>query len=382
MQGLRNLHDKGICHHDLSPENCMIHQGHAYIIDFGMALRVPYNDQQQRCLVKRQGAYGKLHYMSQEVYQDKDFDSEAIDVWSAGTMLWCMVTGYCSYQIPQRTDGLFYHMTTRGCWPKFSLLRVVPKHVLEATTRYGTTVVGVEVRANRKRALPVALRHGDFIAVAWAHRFQGNACLLDIRFGLIQLIPRGNQLRSSLSLLDTRCLPVCLGFEIRPKEAIHPLELIGSNRILNLELLQVPCCGTWLCTPGISRSGGQLRIDILGVNLAEAGNGIAGLDGIAFKNLPRLYPARNSSMDGLGAIGRIERGNGALGPEVLSPGHEHHDHLVPVVTGKAQLTERLMVRPVPLSESISYTMGEVEQSQSTMQVWAKHRLPGVYHLFQ
>jgi len=118
MQGLRNLHDKGICHHDLSPENCMIHQGHAYIIDFGMALRVPYNDQQQKCLVKRQGAYGKLHYMSQEVYQDKDFDSEAIDVWSAGTMLWCMVTGYCSYQIPQRTDGLFYHMTTRGCWPK------------------------------------------------------------------------------------------------------------------------------------------------------------------------------------------------------------------------------------------------------------------------
>ena len=118
MQGLRNLHDKGICHHDLSPENIMIHQGHAYIIDYGMSLRVPYDDKQQRCLIKRQGTYGKIRYMSQEVYQNQDFDGEAIDVWSAGIVLWCMVTGYCSYQIPHRTDGLFYHMTTRGNFPK------------------------------------------------------------------------------------------------------------------------------------------------------------------------------------------------------------------------------------------------------------------------
>ena len=122
MQGLRALHDKGVCHHDISIENVMINEGRAYIIDMGMALKVPYRrDEQsqtnQRCLVTPQGAYGKNPYMSPEVYESKKpqtsvpFDSEAIDVWSAGCVLFCMLTGCDSYRIPRREDVKYLYMT-------------------------------------------------------------------------------------------------------------------------------------------------------------------------------------------------------------------------------------------------------------------------------
>lgn len=44
-----------------------------------MALHVPYDGQQERCLVKKQGCYGKGPYMALEIFRNDDFDSEAID---------------------------------------------------------------------------------------------------------------------------------------------------------------------------------------------------------------------------------------------------------------------------------------------------------------
>ena len=121
MLGLRALHDRGVCHHDISIENVMLQDGRAYVIDMGMALKVPYcHDKQsrtyRRCLVKPQGAYGKLPYMAPEVYTSASpasavhFDSEAIDVWSAGCVLFCMITGEDSYELPLTRDTKFLYM--------------------------------------------------------------------------------------------------------------------------------------------------------------------------------------------------------------------------------------------------------------------------------
>ena len=50
--------------------------------------------------------------MAPEIYRNEDaFDGEAIDVWAAGVVLFCMVTGNGSYRIPVRADATFYWMT-------------------------------------------------------------------------------------------------------------------------------------------------------------------------------------------------------------------------------------------------------------------------------
>lgn len=130
MDGVRYLHSCGICHRDLSPENIMIDGNEGVIIDMGMCLRVPYMDPTNpdvrtditkthgirttatRCLIRPQGACGKLPYMCPEILASRHpFDGEAADVWTSGTILFCMITGNRSYQRPHMTDPQFYWMT-------------------------------------------------------------------------------------------------------------------------------------------------------------------------------------------------------------------------------------------------------------------------------
>ncbi len=50
--------------------------------------------------------------MSPEVYKSRHpFDGGAVDVWTAGTILFCMLSGNRSYQRPHETDAQFYWMS-------------------------------------------------------------------------------------------------------------------------------------------------------------------------------------------------------------------------------------------------------------------------------
>lgn len=124
ISGMQHLHSRGICHRDLSPENVMIDNDNSLIIDMGMAIRVPFTDPDNpsavtditqgtaKRLILPQGACGKLPYMSPEVYKSRAaFDGGAVDIWTAGTILFCMVTGNRSYQRPHDTDPQYYWMT-------------------------------------------------------------------------------------------------------------------------------------------------------------------------------------------------------------------------------------------------------------------------------
>lgn len=123
MAGLKHLHSKGICHRDISPENVMMDKNGCLIIDMGMCLRIPYTNENEdgitdvtrgtrKRLLKPQGACGKLPYMSPEIYRNRDdFDGEAVDVWTVGTILFCMLSGNRSYETPHKTDPQFYWMT-------------------------------------------------------------------------------------------------------------------------------------------------------------------------------------------------------------------------------------------------------------------------------
>jgi len=108
MLGIKSLHDVGVCHRDISLENTLIHDGGAYIIDFGMAIHMP---SQGSTVMKPQGACGKSNYMAPEIYHNKTFDARKIDVWSAGASLFMMLTGAPAYDNPINTDSCYVWLT-------------------------------------------------------------------------------------------------------------------------------------------------------------------------------------------------------------------------------------------------------------------------------
>lgn len=104
LQGLRYLHSLNICMRDLSPENVMIGTDGAVIIDMGMCLLMPYDEEGEpsssRRLMLPQGPVGKLSYMSPEIYRNRQgFDGCAIDMWCAGTTLFFLLTA-TKYELP------------------------------------------------------------------------------------------------------------------------------------------------------------------------------------------------------------------------------------------------------------------------------------------
>jgi serine/threonine protein kinase len=109
LTGLKNLHDAGVCHRDMSLENVLLDEdGTCRIIDFGLCLRVP---QHKECnfspLIKAQGMCGKWFYMAPEVFEDKDFNPYAIDVWSCGMMMFMLLTSSPAYDQPRMSDEGF-----------------------------------------------------------------------------------------------------------------------------------------------------------------------------------------------------------------------------------------------------------------------------------
>lgn len=109
ISGVHYMHQKGVCHRDLSPENVMLKSPDCsgVIIDMGMCLRFSPTS-----LVTPQGTCGKLPYMSPEIYTNRaDWDPVLVDSWTCGTILWCMLTGNRSYQRAHRSDAQFYWMT-------------------------------------------------------------------------------------------------------------------------------------------------------------------------------------------------------------------------------------------------------------------------------
>ncbi|KAL7558245.1 hypothetical protein ACA910_009917 [Epithemia clementina (nom. ined.)] len=153
LNGLENLQNAGITHRDMSLENLLVHQSGALIIDMGMCLRVPFDEEinvnlsasfgnmnmnggavdlsainttqqeaasvfagagrrRPRHLIIPQGTCGKWIYMSPEIYKNqKPFDGFAVDMWAAGVILFLMLTGFPPWERACLTDERFKYMT-------------------------------------------------------------------------------------------------------------------------------------------------------------------------------------------------------------------------------------------------------------------------------
>lgn len=118
LEGLHHLQKKGVCHRDLSISNILLEgNNNLVIVDFGLALRVPYKDNSNvggvadvsegsdRLLMVAQGQSGSLAYLAPEIIErDQAFDGFAADLWSAGVLLFVFLVGLAPFQVPSATD--------------------------------------------------------------------------------------------------------------------------------------------------------------------------------------------------------------------------------------------------------------------------------------
>ena len=128
LAGLLHFQLKGVCHRDLSLENIMVDEnGKLVIIDFGMALRVPYTDPSnigcvtdvsegtERRLMLAQGQGGKLMYMAPEVVAREDvFDGFAIDLWASGVILFVLLVGMAPFKWAHESDKRYAKIARGG----------------------------------------------------------------------------------------------------------------------------------------------------------------------------------------------------------------------------------------------------------------------------
>jgi serine/threonine protein kinase len=122
LSGISHLQKKGVCHRSLSLENLVVDStGQLKIIDFGMALRVPFTDIKNfnsisdvsegsiRRLISRDHHQrgGNLTYLAPEILEGSDFDGFAVDLWAAGIILFCWLVRATPFRVAHPSDLRF-----------------------------------------------------------------------------------------------------------------------------------------------------------------------------------------------------------------------------------------------------------------------------------
>jgi len=115
FRGLSHMHEKGIAHCDLKPDNFLFHaNGKLKIIDFGMSKRIP----RSRYL---SSLCGTPYYTAPEVIRGQYH--KAADCWAVGVVMFVMLFGYppfyaCPEKYGEREHTVIYKKIKKGFIPK------------------------------------------------------------------------------------------------------------------------------------------------------------------------------------------------------------------------------------------------------------------------
>lgn len=102
LGAVAEAHDLGVVHRDLKPENILLtsYRGNdefVKVVDFGIAKVKEPDGAQQQQLTQAGVVYGTPDYLSPEQAQARPIDARS-DIYSAGIVLWEMLTGELPYQ--------------------------------------------------------------------------------------------------------------------------------------------------------------------------------------------------------------------------------------------------------------------------------------------
>jgi DNA-binding response OmpR family regulator len=107
MMALGDIHEKGILHRDLKPQNLMFrNDGSLAVVDFGIAKHIDAAD-----LTGAGEILGTPRYMSPEQVQGKALDLRT-DIYSAGVLLFQMLTGHHLFDGDTAVEVALHHLNT------------------------------------------------------------------------------------------------------------------------------------------------------------------------------------------------------------------------------------------------------------------------------
>ncbi|KAI0177497.1 kinase-like domain-containing protein [Pestalotiopsis sp. NC0098] len=124
LNGVTYLHSMGLAHRDLKLDNVVVSEhGIMKIIDFGSAhvFKYPF----EGGIVPASGIVGSDPYLAPEVYDERKYDPQAVDIWSLAIIFCCMSLRRFPWKVPRLTDNsykLFAAEPTPGHDPKKLIL--------------------------------------------------------------------------------------------------------------------------------------------------------------------------------------------------------------------------------------------------------------------
>ncbi len=115
IMGLEYCHNLKIVHRDLKPDNILYDKNNncIKISDFGLSTLLKHNDEMI------QNACGTPNYLAPEVIKQSEYLGQAADIWSAGVILFNMVTGLNPFHDDDQSVLLKNILSGNADYPKY-----------------------------------------------------------------------------------------------------------------------------------------------------------------------------------------------------------------------------------------------------------------------